>query len=149
VDKLNLTGANVQRGGYGGWIRFMFSSSGKPRGSIKMKYHHGSGRSAQVTRGVIETNRQAVFLPDADVVWNGHNHQGYWLPISRERISNKGIQYHDIVHFIRTPGYKAGWEASMGFDVEKIGAPTPIGAVWMRLIYNNGMINMEFTPAVE
>ena len=63
--------STVVHGGYGGWIRMMFDKTGV-RESIKLKYFHGAGAEAPVTRGVIQTNRQAVYLPDADVVVNGH-----------------------------------------------------------------------------
>lgn len=49
-------------GGYGGWIRYMFSFSANlkqgTQKSVKVKYFHGVGTEAPVTRGVIQTNRQ-------------------------------------------------------------------------------------------
>jgi hypothetical protein len=133
---LNIrTGSQIKCGGYGGWVRFMFThSEGIPSGSIKMKYFHGSGGEAPVTRGIIQTNRQAVFLPDAQIVVNGHSHQQYIVPIARERLSNKGVQYSDLQYHIRIPGYKQDYaDGSGGWNVERGGVPKPIGAVWMRL----------------
>lgn len=131
-------GSQVKAGGYGGWIRFMFNfSDGKntgPRGSLKMKYFHGAGGEAPVTRGAIQTNRQAVYLPDADIVLNGHNHHSYYIPITRERLSNKGKQFFDIQHHVRIPGYKQDYgNGTAGWNVQRGGVPKPIGAVWMRL----------------
>jgi len=129
------TGSRTLHGGYGGWVRFMFNLSGGkntgPRTSIKMKYFHGSGGEAPVTRGAIHTNRQAVFLPDADIVVNGHNHHSYYIPISRERLGNKGAIYFDIQHHIRIPGYKQSYgDGTTGWDVTKGGVPKPIGCAW-------------------
>lgn len=131
-------GSQVKAGGYGGWIRLMFNfSDGQntgPRGSLKVKYFHGAGGDAPVTRGAIHTNRQAVYLPDADIVLNGHNHHAYYIPITRERLSNKGKQFFDLQHHVRIPGYKQSYgDGTAGWEVMRGGVPKPIGAVWMRL----------------
>jgi predicted phosphodiesterase len=143
--------ANVRTGGYGGWIRFMFThSDGVPDSSLKLKYFHGAGSEAPVTRGVIQTNRQAVYLPDADIVVNGHNHNNYYVPISRERLSNKGVQYFDIQHHVRIPGYKQEYaDGSGGWAVERGGVPKPIGAAWMRQYYDMRRIKCQFIMDVQ
>ena len=148
-------GSQVHIGGFGGWVRFMFSllladGTPNPLHSLRLKYFHGAGAEAPVTRGVIQTNRQAVYLPDADVVVNGHNHNSYYVPIARERLSGKGVQYFDIQHHIRTPGYKQDYaDGSGGWTVEKGGVPKPIGAVWMRLYYEGGGVKCQFLPDIE
>ena len=128
-------GADIQTGFYGGWIIFNFAAGNGGRCSFKYRYHHGGGGSAPVTKGVINTARQAVYLPDADLVHNGHNHQGYVVPIKRERISAQGVIYSDVCWFARTPGYKYEFENGNGWAVEKMLSPNPIGAIWMTLTY--------------
>ena len=104
-----------------------------------MKYFHGSGGEAPVTRGATQTNRQAVFLPDADIVVNGHSHNDYHIPITRENITNRGKQYFTIQHHIRIPGYKQGYgDGTKGWEIERGGVPKPIGAFWMRLWFDSG-----------
>lgn len=141
----------VIAGGYSGWIRFMFSHKGTPKGSIKMYFHHGFGAAdSPVTRGVIQTNRQAVYLPDADIVHNGHNHEGYAVPIARSRLSNKGVEYRDIQWHIRTPGYKnefIGIEG--GHAIERRPRPTPAGSVFVTLEFGNSGAHIEATPWIE
>jgi len=144
---------DIKTGGYGGWVRFMFNlRDGKQPGvrtSIRMKYFHGAGADAPVTRGVIQTNRQAVYLPDATIVWNGHNHSNYVIPIARERLSEKGTLYSDIQWHIRTPGYKQDYgDGSKGWAVEKGQSPKPIGVVWMKLDYFSDSIRIKFEPDV-
>lgn len=146
IDRLleRLNGDTVH-GGYGGWVRFMFHRDGVPQNSTRLKFFHGSGGEAPVTRGVIQTNRQAVYLPDADIVVNGHSHNSYYIPISRERLSAKGRQYFDIQHHIRIPGYKQSYgDGSGGWDVTRGGVPKPIGAVFVKLTFN---FNKMATPA--
>ena len=149
IHELNHRGGDILPGSYGGWVRFMFKASGRAQCSLKLYYYHGKGGSAPVTKGTIDTARQAAYLPDADIVVNGHNHNAYWLPVARRRLSNKGVEYNDACHFIRTPGYKQPILARHGFDIEKLTTPKPIGCVWMRLFFEGGKIRKEFTPAVE
>ena len=142
----------IQAGGYGGWVKFNFAANGgkSNRSSMKLKYFHGSGGDAPVTRGMIQTARQAVFLPDADIVLNGHNHQSYLTSIARERLNVMGNIYFDVVDYVRTPGYSQGyWDGHSGFSAERL-SPKPIGCVWMRVFCKNGRdVQREFTPSVK
>lgn len=134
VDKLRSVGSPVVIGDYGGWIRLMFTLHKTVRQSILIYRFHGAGGEAPVTRGVIQTNRQAVYLPDADIVWNGHNHNSYVLPIARLRLSDLGTVYKDICWHVRTPGYKNDFgDGTNGWEVERGGVPKPVGACWIHL----------------
>jgi hypothetical protein len=130
-------GAKCHVGGYGGWVRFMFAINKTKRQSVRLKYFHGSGGGGPVTRGVIQTNRMAVFLPDADIVAGGHTHDSWILPRARERLSMAGRQYKDLVWFVRIPGYKDEYgDGAAGFHIEKGRDPRPVGAVWVRFYYD-------------
>ena len=143
-------GGSVHLGGYGGWVRFMFVTNKTRRMSYKLKYHHGAGGGGPVTRGVIQTNRQAVYLPDADIVVNGHTHDSWYVPIARERLSDGGKIYQDLSHYVRVPGYKDEYaDGAGGFHVERWGAPKPIGAAWLRFFYDDKKINCEVTAALR
>lgn len=137
VGKLNERGkAKIVHGGYGGWVRLLVDRSGAGQGSVMIKYYHGSGGEAPVTRGAIQTNRQAVYLPDADIVVNGHSHNTYYIPIGRERITNKGRMFFDVQHHVRVPGYQQSYgDGSGGWEVSRGGVPKPIGCVWVHLRY--------------
>jgi len=154
VDRLNLDhGGNVKVGGYGGWIRFAIKEkerNNKLLATKRIKYFHGAGGEAPVTKGTIQTNRQGVYLPDADVILNGHSHTEYVLSVARERISSKDSTYKDLQTFIRTPGYKDAYDdGSGGWEVERGGVPKPIGSCWMRAFRVGKGIEMEFTAAVK
>lgn len=150
VAGLNERGGNVQTGFYGGYVRFSFTINGTQRQSINMKYFHGNGgSSAPVTRGVIQTNRQAVIYPDADIVVNGHNHESYIVHVPRERLTDMGRVKRDVQWHIRTPGYKDGWDdGAEGFDVQH-GSPKANGAVWLRFFYKGKKIQLEATSDVR
>lgn len=157
VHRLNTEhGGSITLGGFGGWVRFVFMDGKSSRGAKNLKYFHGAGGGGPVTRGVIQTNRQAVYLPDADIVCNGHTHDSWHVPIARERLTNRGIVKRDLVHFIRTAGYKDEYaDGSGGYHVERWGPPKPIGSVWMRFRAsrrengNDLNIDVDITQAVE
>lgn len=130
----NKTGSKIIHGGYGGWLRIVLRIDSKPAGSINIKYFHGAGGEAPVTRGAIQTNRQAVYLPDADIVVNGHSHNAYWIPITRERVGNKGDHYFDTQHHIRTPGYMMSYgDGTTGWEVTRGGVPKPLGSCFVKI----------------
>jgi len=134
---LRLNGSKAVTGGWKGWIRFLLRSHNR-RGNIKLYYaHNAGGTNAPVTRGVIATNRQAVYEPDADVVWNGHTHTAYIVPIVRERLSIKGKVYKDMGWFIRTPGYKRDWDSKDGYSAQKGLGLNPIGCATITLHFSS------------
>ncbi len=143
VSELNrVEGAHIHMGGYGGWVRFMFSISTHNL-SLNLKYFHGAGGEAPVTKGVIQTARQAAYLPDADVIWNGHNHNEYIIAQPRERLSGKGVIYKDTAWFIRTPGYCDDYGTGCnGWAVEKGLSPKSFGCVWLKFYFSEGRIGI-------
>ncbi len=150
VHRLNSDfGGKIQAGGYGGWVRFMFKISKTQCTSKRLKYFHGSGGGGPVTRGVIQTNRQAVYLPDADIVYNGHTHDSFVLPISRERISDAGVIYKDLQYHVRSTTYKDEYQdGGDGWHVETWKPPKPLGATWLRFYYEDKAIKLDLIPDV-
>lgn len=125
-------GADIASGGYSGWVMFRFIDQ---RGSVttkKLWYIHGYGGGGPVTKGVIQSNRQAVYVPDADFVVNGHIHEEWVLPITRTRLQDDGTQYLDEQLHVRVPTYKDEYgNGSGGWHVERGGPPKPLGAAWL------------------
>ena len=121
-------------GSYSGYIRFKANrSNGKTRGSLVMFYHHGFGGGGPVTRGVIQTNRMSVYLPDAQVVVSGHTHDSWLVPIARSRLTASGKTWIDRQTHIRIPGYKDEYSGGDGWHHHRGGPPKPQGAYWLRL----------------
>ena len=126
---------NILQGTYGGWVWFLFKFGDLGnRTSIKLKYHHGFGGDAPVTRGVIHTNRQNVYIKDADIIVNGHNHNAYYVPIVSETLSASGNVVYQTTHHVRTPGYKSEYgDGSSGWAVEKGMVPKPLGGAYVKM----------------
>ena len=135
--------------GYGGWVRLMLvRAGGTRRESIKLHHYHGSGGGGPVTRGVIQTNRMAVYTPDADVILTGHTHDEWIVPVPRQRISDGGVCFRDEVYHVRVPGYKDAWgDGDSGWEVETAKGPKPKGSAWMRLFLEEDEIKTEITFA--
>lgn len=148
VERINTaTGSTIQRGGYSGWVRFLFDRAGW-RTSRILHYFHGTGGGGPVTRGVIQTNRLAVFNPDADIVLTGHTHDQWIVPIARQRISEAGVPFHDQQIHVRTPGYKLAWDdAYGGWETEKMLGPKPLGAAWLTFTMRKDRVEMDVTRA--
>lgn len=140
--------AVIHPGKYAGWVKLVFRRPSSSAGNHIIRYTHGSGGSSPVTKGVIQTNRRAVYLPDAHTIVSGHLHEAWQLPITRERLSEKGRVYFDEQTHLQLPSYKrsslhSGWAAERGF------APTPLGAWWLHFWFDatEAKVKHEFTRA--
>jgi len=133
VQALNtMTGSNIQAGGYGGWVIFAIKRHGSIK-TFRLKYFHGAGGGGPVSRGVIQTNRMAVYTPDADIVVTGHTHDQWLVPIARERINTVGKVFVDEQVHCRAGTYKDEYgDGHSGWHVERWGPPKPVGAWWMK-----------------
>lgn len=150
TERLNtLAGTQVQCAGYGYWIRFHLKRGRQTR-SVWLRVFHGSGGGGPVTKGVIQTNRRAVFLPDADIVMSGHVHESWAICIKRERVNQANSLYHDSQWHVCTPTYKEEYgDGSGGWHVERGAPPKPLGAYWLRFFFTRERFDFELIPAVE
>lgn len=145
--KLRDAGGIARAGGYSGYIKFGFVKGKRScvNDSILLHYFHGSGGGGPVTRGVIQTNRMAVYLADADIVWTGHTHDAWQVPITRVKLNNFGsIELLRQVH-VRTAGYKEEYVSTNGFGwhIETGKPPKPNGGAWLK-IFRKGQDEIDF-----
>lgn len=146
VSKLRAKGHNALGMGYSGFVRFLF----KGRCSKLLYFHHGAGGGGVVTKGVIRSNRQAVYVPDADIVIGGHYHEQWLLTQSRVRMTPQGKWYLDNQYHLCSSTYKNEFDLAGGFHVERGRPPKPLGGWWLRFFYDESQrnrIGMEFTLA--
>lgn len=138
-------------GAYSGWLRFQFEMRQTVNTSMRVYCHHGAGGGGPMTHGILDTRRQASYLPDADVIWNGHTHTGYVMSTARLRLNNIGVEITDRIDHVRTPGYKDEWTAPSNdgyghsFQRTKMNPPTTKGSVLVRLWHEGNEIRREFT----
>jgi len=142
---LQLQGSPVVLGGYRGWIKFLFSRESGGRFSINLYQVHGYGGGGPVTKDVIQANRKAVYLPDADIVVSGHTHDRNIFPIEQIRLSASGKEFQTTQYHVKTGGYKNEFlEQDQGFVVEKGMPPKTVGGYWIRFYYSSRTKRVEF-----
>lgn len=135
---------HVQKGGYGGYVRFVFNS-GRSQTKV-LKYFHGYlGNSNQNS-----INRQATIYPDADVIVNGDSHNPWYVPIAREKLTERGVVKRSIQHHIRTASYLDMYrDGSGGWWVEGGNKPQPQGAVMMTFYFKNHDIEIDVQQMIR
>lgn len=134
VKSLNrATGSKIHHGGYTGWVQFHFIDTGSHREQqVNLWYTHGYGGGGPVTKGTIQTNRRAVYMPDAQVIATGHIHEDWNLTLNRVRMTKDGRPYKECQIHVQVPSYKDEWgEGEGGWVIEGGQPPKPIGARWL------------------
>ena len=149
TERLKQRGSPACTGGFSGWVRFQIELSATQKRGFKMWYHHGYGGGGPVSRGVIQTNRTAVYVSDADLVWMGHTHDAWQMPIERIRLNQEDKQEFCRQTHIRTAGYKDEYASgASGWHIERGGPPKPIGGAWLRFRHAKGQeIKLEIVEA--
>lgn len=140
----------VKAGGYAGFVRFLFNRGGSDKISHSLFWHHGAGGGGEVTKNVIDTNRKAVWLPDATFVVRGHVHSEWLVTMPRVRLSQSGKVYLDEQLHLQLPTYKQEMHLNKGFHIEKGRPPKPLGGAWLRFYYDGdarGKVGYEVTRA--
>jgi len=149
VEGMQKAGANkLVMGDYAGFIRFRVQHGIRKSSNVILGYHHGYGGGGPVTKGVIQTNRMATYLPDCNIVVSGHVHEKWALQIDRSRLNHVGIPYLDRQVHIKIPGYKDEYSSFKGWHIERGGTPKPLGAWWLRFFLNSEeKLDFEFMEA--
>jgi len=126
----------VRAGGFSGWVRFIFDRGAGASASCRLWYHHGYGGGGPVTRGVIQSNRKAVYV-EADIIASGHTHDSWIVPITRIQLNKSNrIHHNDQIH-VSTPGYKDEYADGFGgFHIERGAPPKPVGCAWLHFAYH-------------
>tara|TARA_R100001163_G_C5048690_1_gene185693 strand:+ start:476 stop:1393 length:918 start_codon:yes stop_codon:yes gene_type:complete len=134
AERLRIAGSSVVTGGIGGWIIVKIHITKTQFVTVPVYYTHGTGGGGPVTKGVIQTNRRAVYLPDAQVIISGHIHEEWIVTLARERLTSRGRVYLDEQVHLCSATYKqeydpvnSSWHSQMGRP------PKPIGGTWLEM----------------
>lgn len=146
VTLLNYkAGTKIQAGTYTGWVIIRFKrKNSKESHLIKIHFDHGYGGGGPVTKGTIQANRRAVYLPDADIVLSGHIHESYYIEYEKERLNQNMVPVIDHQYHLSIPTYKEEYLVGEGFHREKGSPPKPLGAWWLRVYYRGSKDTLDF-----
>lgn len=130
VKQLNQEyGVSIKKWLYTGWVRFVFHDA--TGGNVKtflMHFDHWYWWSAPVTKWVIQTNRRATYLPQADIVISWHIHEARHLELPQEMTRQNGESYIRTQHHLTLPTYKEEYLKGDGYHRENWRSPKPLGA---------------------
>lgn len=143
----HATGSRIKSGGFGGWIVFDFRTKQGKNDIVTLHYDHGYGGGGPVTDDMIQHQRRAVYLPDADIVISGHTHGSFIRELARVRFDARtGHIRHDIQTHIKIPSYKDEYKDGYGgwATASKGMPPKPIGAWWLRFWWDRGRHKVSY-----
>jgi len=127
---VNANGGNMTIGPYRGWLLLKFAQKSK-RDTVRVAYHHGYGGGGPVTKGAIQQQRRAIWLPQAHVQVAGHIHERQHTTFVSEFVTDQGRTYHHEQTAIVTPTYKEESLHGEGWHTERGGPPKPLGGWWL------------------
>lgn len=145
VDGLNIrTGSNIQLGQYTGYYTLNFDRSNN-RKSLQVGYSHGNWGGI-ITKGTLSVVRYSAIMPDCDVMFSGHTHDGWIVtqPRLRRNERTKKVQVENQWH-IKTGTYKEEFVSGKGWAVERIAMPKHIGGCLMNVEYTQDDLKPTFT----
>lgn len=149
LDRLAaLTPHRPMVAGYSGFIRVRINFGGKPKFSSWLHFHHGFGGSAPRSKGVLAVDLDQMQFPDADLIIRGHTHQKWHVPMTVDRITERGRRHQKTTHHLRTGSYKllgdrfGGWATEKGFNTPRLGG-------WWAACYKTqtGSVRWDITEA--
>lgn len=120
----------VHYGGYTGFVDYRFRNSRDGR-RLVIYYHHGSGGTSPITKGMIDFSRKNMFI-DADVVWLGHKHHKIadTTPLRLRCPKNGNDPVTDQQVNVMTGSYMVSYAGQSQASVKKHGRRAPYSSDW-------------------
>lgn len=130
---------------YESFFKFRVNYHSTRRRRVTMYAHHGASCVSPVTRGVIEFARLGEVVPQADIVWLGHNHQRNMMFRNYLYINQTGGMETREKVFIRSGAYKKD-DHGEGWAKEKGMPPSNIGSWWLRFYLTPEGLQFQLLP---
>lgn len=125
VFLLNMEKECVHKGAYQGFFNIRMKRGGT-RAMFNVAYHHGHG-GARRSKGVLNSQLDAMRYPDADLIISGHDHNKIYDPSNVQiRLDGNLKPYQSAVHWMKLGSYKKsatdfGYEVQSGYFPSKLG----------------------------
>lgn len=133
LDRIyDQSGHRILRGGYSGWVVFRFRR-GKQVITKKLWRIHGYAGGGPVTKDIIQLARQLAYMQEVDVMFSGHTHDLWYMPVAAIGIDQRYQPYRKLIHAVKGSCYKDEYKNGFGgWHVETGKPPKPLGAWWLR-----------------
>lgn len=137
VERINtLKGTNIQVGAYTGYYSICFSYKNVSKKTLNIGYSHGNWGGI-ITKGTLSVIRYAAIMPDCDIMFSGHTHDGWIVPQGRlvRNSTSRKVEVKNQWH-IKTGTYKEEFDKGEGWAVERIAMPKYLGSCFTEIKYN-------------
>ena len=131
-------------GRYQNFLKFIFREKGKRSRNFVLAFHHGAW-GGKITKGVLSVIRYASIYPDANAIWSGHTHDGWYVAHPQYKLDQSGSVKQRLQHHIKTGTYKDEFTKGQGWATEKLVMPSTCGGFIMNLNYKR----TSKTPTVK
>lgn len=126
------TKKDILLSGYKGVMKIkMGKNEGGTSDCFYIVHHHGYGGNAKRSKGVLKADLEQALYPFADIIFSGHTHQKWYVPLNAYRITQKEEIVLKKQYHLNGGSYKDTSDKSMGFEVEKGFNPTVSGGWWI------------------
>lgn len=147
VERLNLlSGSNIQIGQYTGYYTLCFYAANKStRLTVDIGYSHGNWGGV-ITKGTLSVVRYASYMPDCDIMFSGHTHDGWIVthPRLRKNIHKKTVDVVNQWH-VKTGTYKEEFDKGKGWAVERIAMPKYLGGCFIEFDIKRSGVEFQCT----
>ncbi len=136
VERVNtLEGTNIQLGTYTGYYKLAFNYHGRVR-VLNVGYSHGNWGGV-ITKGTLSVMRYSAIMPDCELMFSGHTHDGWIMAQPRLRINatNDKVEVVNQMH-VKTGTYKEEFAGGKGWAVERIAVPKYLGGCFVKVNYH-------------
>ncbi len=145
---LESKGINCIYGRYQNFLKFLFRENNRTRKTFNLAFHHGAW-GGKITKGVLSVIRYASIYPDAECVWSGHTHDGWYVAHSQFKLDSNGKMKQRLQHHIKTGTYKDEFSKGQGWATEKLVMPSTCGGFLMNLRYERNKSKSTIIPHFE
>lgn len=136
IERLNLlAGSQVQLGAYTGYYTLSFNIFSRVS-TVDVGYSHGNWGGV-ITKGTLSVVRYAAMMPNCDIMFSGHTHDGWIVPQPRLVKNNRKrkVEVKNQWH-IKTGTYKEEYAKGEGWAVERIAMPKYIGGCFTKFYFH-------------
>jgi hypothetical protein len=137
VERVNtLENTNIQLGTYTGYYQLCFENKNTRR-TLTVGYSHGNWGGV-ITKGTLSVMRYSAIMPDCELMFSGHTHDGWIMAQPRLRISSnrKKVEVVNQMH-VKTGTYKEEFADGKGWAVERIAVPKYLGGCFVDVHYHS------------